>query len=642
MHAISPHRVVLVLALGFTCGVSSVVAASHVTIRPDGSGDFPTINEAVQVMSTAYIADTILVEPGYYDEVVNDGNWFSFIIYGRAGAESTQVRSFVSLPEQPYYAHSYGGKAVGLTILEKVAWGRNSSMLLWEDCIFEKGWDGSDDMGRGPPVRRCTFRGSSSFVGFGFDLTECNFERAPVYIENLIGYIRPYRCTFRGPCDELVRIMPRDESDIYFEECSFSNASDGVVVRPIRYYRQLLDLVHCRFEHLTGNALSYKYGVPETPEPGDLWLILRGNVFSDIGEAVQCASSIVVKLSSTTDTLQNLRGNGIEATVRRGFITGLRARDVGGAGVLLENQDQLANPTPYWENEILLSDCSIERCGGDGISIGQIANPVLDPQRIEVADSKIRYCRGRGAAITGTGPHVTGCLFRANDGDGVSILAVGAAPSCSLSYNSVIGNGGRGLRIESPGAMSNVEITRNLVTGNALDGLALLAPYSGFVSTNDAWENSGLPFLGLGPGESNLELDPLYCMPSAGDFDLRSDSPCAPASVNGLIGARDVGCTVAVAVEDPSPGDPGLRVFPNPSYGTVWFAPTGKARPHDLAIFDLQGREVWAAEGNLDASGPIRWESRSDSGRPLASGIYFVRWHEGSNVRRTRLVLLAR
>lgn len=64
----------------------------------------------------------------------------------------------------------------------------------------------------------------------------------------------------------------------------------------------------------------------------------------------------------------------------------------------------------------------------------------------------------------------------------------------------------------------------------------------------DAWFNSGGNYRGIPDPtgfDGNISLDPLFCGVGAGDFTLRSDSPCGPEynPSCGLIGALDVGCT---------------------------------------------------------------------------------------------------
>src|SRR4051812_47783364 len=80
--------------------VSAPALGSHVTVRPDGSGDYPTVQAAVDALTrNPPLADSLILEPGHYDEVVND-YWFQRVLCGRGGAEATHVRGFTSFPEE--------------------------------------------------------------------------------------------------------------------------------------------------------------------------------------------------------------------------------------------------------------------------------------------------------------------------------------------------------------------------------------------------------------------------------------------------------------------------------------------------------------------------------------------------------------
>ncbi|MCA9753729.1 MAG: T9SS type A sorting domain-containing protein, partial [Gemmatimonadetes bacterium] len=78
-----------------------------------------------------------------------------------------------------------------------------------------------------------------------------------------------------------------------------------------------------------------------------------------------------------------------------------------------------------------------------------------------------------------------------------------------------------------------------------------------------------------------------------------------------------------------------LRVWPNP-------APAGaravelSAAEAEIAIFDLAGRRIRTLP-----AGAARWDLRTDLGRPVAAGIYFLR---PDGVRRggARVVVLGR
>ena len=62
----------------------------------------------------------------------------------------------------------------------------------------------------------------------------------------------------------------------------------------------------------------------------------------------------------------------------------------------------------------------------------------------------------------------------------------------------------------------------------------------------------------------------------------------------------------------------------------------------ELAVYDLAGRRVrHLADGWRDGGSRFaRWDGRDDSGRRLASGVYFVRLKVGEEIRSRRLVLL--
>ena len=77
-------------------------------------------------------------------------------------------------------------------------------------------------------------------------------------------------------------------------------------------------------------------------------------------------------------------------------------------------------------------------------------------------------------------------------------------------------------------------------------------------------------------GEGNIDADPLFCMPGAGNYGLWIDSPCTPDynDCGVLMGAFPVGCfpagTIVIAVEPDEVGDPGWSL--NGPSGTTYGA----------------------------------------------------------------------
>lgn len=77
-----------------------------------------------------------------------------------------------------------------------------------------------------------------------------------------------------------------------------------------------------------------------------------------------------------------------------------------------------------------------------------------------------------------------------------------------------------------------------------------------------------------------------------------------------------------------------LRIFPAPfqSGGNCTIlAASRRPREGKLLIFDVRGRTVrmLKAEPDGDGSALVRWNGRDQSGRDVATGMYFVRWDDG-------------
>jgi plastocyanin len=83
---------------------------------------------------------------------------------------------------------------------------------------------------------------------------------------------------------------------------------------------------------------------------------------------------------------------------------------------------------------------------------------------------------------------------------------------------------------------------------------------------------------------------------------------------------------------------------PNPARGPLAFAiALPRTGPVTLSVLDLAGRRVALLESGVLTAGehPFRWDARSDDGRLVQSGRYFIRLESGS-VRETRPVSIIR
>ncbi|HET9233682.1 MAG TPA: right-handed parallel beta-helix repeat-containing protein, partial [Candidatus Eisenbacteria bacterium] len=166
-----------------------------------------------------------------------------------------------------------------------------------------------------------------------------------------------------------------------------------------------------------------------------------------------------------------------------------------------------------------------------------------------------------------------------------------------------------------------------------------------------------------GPGQAIFDGpqvfgDPLFCLPefassaptTEGDYTLAINSPCLPfaSPCDSLIGALDEGCGFVSVVPPPGPDEPpflktpGIHTGPNPF--------TQALTIHYLSPFGTDPQlEIYAVDGRLIGKWPLRpgsgvvtWDGRDPTGKPVASGIYLVRYQAGDLRLVRRVVRITR
>jgi predicted outer membrane repeat protein len=266
---------------------------------------------------------------------------------------------------------------------------------------------------------------------------------------------------------------------------------------------------------------------------------------------------------------------------------------------------------------------------GGGMYNHSFSSPTLNNCTFE---GNLADLRGGGMLNYSSSPMLTGCIFSNNDsasaGGGMSNVE-SSAPlliNCTFEGNSAKGGGG----MHNDG-FSSPELTNCTFWGNdAGSGGGMLDEWSSPVLANSIlWGNSpdqiyddanSSPVVSYSdvqdgyPGAGNMDADPLFIDPSAGDFHLGPASPCIDAGNNAApdLPARDF------------EGDP--RILDGDGDGTavvdmgvdeVWGPPppviyvdqdaaaTNSGTSWADAFIDLQdafnwaieGVEIWVAEG---------------------------------------------
>ncbi len=159
--------------------------------------------------------------------------------------------------------------------------------------------------------------------------------------------------------------------------------------------------------------------------------------------------------------------------------------------------------------------------------------------------------------------------------------------------------------------------------------------------------------------DGNIAADPLVCEPASFPraYGIHADSPCAPAQhpLCGQIGAWYVACgetpaegeTADVRAPQDAPlGSPALGPCrPNPFQETTRIAlrVSAEGPPPELTVHDVTGREVRRLTGGPLAAGDhqIPWDGRTEDGARCPAGIYYIRLRAGEEVI-ARPVLITR
>jgi len=150
----------------------------------------------------------------------------------------------------------------------------------------------------------------------------------------------------------------------------------------------------------------------------------------------------------------------------------------------------------------------------------------------------------------------------------------------------------------------------------------------------------------------NFSADPLFCDPDGGNYHLHEDSPCAPSQAPSgcdLVGALGVDCAATAVAETETRIPPTLTLYPavpnpfNPVAEITYGIPQSDA-PQRVVInvYDARGRRVITL---VDATRPpgvyrVSWNGTDHKGNPAASGVYFYRITWNRETRTQRMVLL--
>lgn len=324
---------------------------------------------------------------------------------------------------------------------------------------------------------------------------------------------------------------------------------------------------------------------------------------------------------------------------------------------LTGGQAEGTNPWTGWGGGALFLGAApvLERCvfagnratGGGGLAIGGHGTPIVDGCTFDGNSAE----DGGGVYLTVTDATLSGCTFIGNLADSSGGGVVASLGTVTITGSTFHGNGAPEGGSLSAGFDQQCSVdTSILAFGSVGEAVACDGTSSATLGCCDVFGNTGGDWVGALAGQDgtngNFAEDPLFCDAAARNLGLAPASPCLPGNhpdgaACGLIGAHPLGCGGTVGA--PAPGAATavrLTARPTPFRDSVrldWaLADSGPAR---IRIFDVKGRLVRAFDAS-GSGGSVRWDARTETGRRVAAGAYFVRLDADGRQEVRRVVYL--
>jgi len=230
--------------------------------------------------------------------------------------------------------------------------------------------------------------------------------------------------------------------------------------------------------------------------PGDYPTIAQALVVAQAGDTVQVAAGTYQEGPLSIPSGVSLVGAGWQSTVIDG----------NGANVVI-----------YTGPDSLVEDFTIRGSGPGyfdaGLWVGQGSVTVRRNRITDNSAGLWAWCFEPDiCAIQVT---IEGNIVDGNSSNGINSNEY---PVFEVRNNTVVSNGGAGVILNNAASLAE----NNIIVANASDGLANNA--GGTVRYNDVWGN-GRDYVGSGPGDGGLSMDPLFRDITGGNYRLHAGSP---------------------------------------------------------------------------------------------------------------------
>jgi hypothetical protein len=536
----------------------TAAAATHI-VRPDGTGDYPTIQAAIHASQDG---DSIVLTDGTF---VGSGNR-DITYLGKAitvrsesgdpetciidceGTEDERHRGFLfQSGEEPESRLESVRITNGTGWLGGAVRCEDGSSPTFDNCDFvlnSGGQGGAVDIwDSAPTFSGCSFRENSTPHDGGAAHGRLSH---PVFMD----------CSFTGNSaeNEGGAMAFRTQDTAVLHRCTF-DSNTAASFGGLWFYGESAELVDCSFTNNTAE---------------------RGGGMGVVGsEASLTGCSFIGNMATEGEGGGLLGEQGSLVIAVECLFEGNSAENDDGGGAWLS--------TTYWDT--MLQDCEFtgnraRKGGGLGVSnaLGTVSGCVFSANTAHVGggggvrrlagsvdfldswfinNTCVRY--GGGMDMFGGYSDVERCVFAGNHaaemGGGLCCQqdAEVSLSHCTFYANSSQWEIGGGIRLLTE---SQIEIDNTIIAFSTIgDAINCYPGTSATLTCCDLYGNVGGDWVDCAADQygirGNIAEDPLFCGPQEEDFTIRSDSPCAPEfnPECGLIGALPVGCDPPTGVE---------------------------------------------------------------------------------------------
>jgi parallel beta-helix repeat protein len=464
-----------------------------ITVKADGTGDYPTIQAAINVATTG---DEIVLQPGTY---TGDGNrdidflGKAITVRSENGPNNCIIdcNGTEAEPHRGFCFHS----------------GEDANSVV-DGFTITNGYVASteyDECGGGiyceessPTITNCTFSGNSVYgERYGLGGGMYNFNSSPIVTNCTFSGNSAYgesRGCGGGMCN-------RERSNPTVTNCTFSSNSGGGMYNQ---YRSSPTVTNCTFSGNTGGGMSNQY----RSNPTVTNCIFSGNSRPNgNGGAIHC-------LDSSSPVITNCTFNGNSAAsgggIYCGFLCATTIKDCiinnnsaigdgrfgGSGGGIYSNasysdiniviiNSQINQNSAYngggicclTNSNLTIKGCTINDNEGGGINCGDYGND----SNLTIIDSAICGSRGGGIRFYGENLIITDCVINGNSAEVAETYGGGifsAANNSTITDSEICNNLARGYESEGGGIYARnymgegakLIITNSAINGNIVEG----------------------------------------------------------------------------------------------------------------------------------------------------------------------------